>query len=70
MTRAERIVAHLEAVKLHKELASGYEKVNAWAQERRELIRAAYHQNEAIILQNADIAEGLSSRHREWVSEC
>jgi len=38
-----------EAVLIHRELASGYESTGADAQEIRELIRANYHQNEAIL---------------------
>ena len=40
---------------IHKHLAAGYEQVGATPEEVRELVRANWHQNQAILLSNAAI---------------
>ena len=44
-----------QASLIHKHLAAGYEQVGADQQEMRELIRANWHQNQALLLSNAAI---------------
>jgi hypothetical protein len=48
-------VAEEQASLVHKHLAAGYEQVGATPEEMRELMRANWHQNQALLLSNAAI---------------